>query len=109
MEEIMEKIVQIATTCDNREVLERLGRGLVEKRLVACAQLMGPVQSVYRWKGQVEESREWLLLMKSKGSLTERVEMGIRQEHPYEVPEIIVTDIVGGLAQYLDWVAEETE
>jgi periplasmic divalent cation tolerance protein len=104
----MENIIQIVTTADNRSILEKIGRNLVEKRLIACAQILGPIQSIYRWKGTVENANEWLLLMKSKASLYPAIEEEIRRQHPYELPEIIAIDIDKGLAGYLDWIANET-
>lgn len=105
----MEKIIQIVTTADNRDIIENIGRDLVEKRLIACAQIIGPIQSIYRWKGTVENTDEWLLLMKSKASLYPAIEEEIRRQHPYELPEIIATNIDAGLAGYMDWVAGETK
>ena len=105
----MEKIIQIITTADDRSIIEKIGRDLVERRLVACAQILGPIQSIYRWKGAVEDASEWLLLMKSKASLYPAIEEEIRQQHPYELPEIIAINIDEGLAGYLDWVAGETK
>jgi periplasmic divalent cation tolerance protein len=105
----MEEIIQIVTTADDRSVIEKIGRDLVERRLVACAQILGPIQSIYRWKGAVEDTNEWLLLMKSKASLYPGIEEEIRRQHPYEVPEIIAISIDKGLTGYLDWVAYETK
>jgi periplasmic divalent cation tolerance protein len=105
----MEKIVQIITTADNRSIIENIGRDLVEKRLIACAQILGPIQSIYRWKGNVKDANEWLLLMKSKASLYSAIEEEIRRQHPYELPEIIAINIDKGLAGYLDWVANGTK
>jgi periplasmic divalent cation tolerance protein len=105
----MEKIIQITTTADNRNIIENIGRDLVEKRLIACAQILGPIQSIYRWKGNVEDANEWLLLMKSKASLYPAIEEEIRRQHPYELPEILVTNIDKGLAGYIHWVANETK
>ena len=105
----MERVIQIVTTGDDRGVIEKIGRNLVEKRLVACAQILGPIQSIYRWKGAVENASEWLLLMKSKASLYPSIEKEIQCQHPYELPEIIATDIDKGLAGYMDWVVSETQ
>jgi periplasmic divalent cation tolerance protein len=104
----MERIIQITTTSNDRDLIEKIGRDLVKKRLVACAQISGPVQSIYQWKGVVEEAEEWFLFMKSKNSLYPAIEEEIRRQHSYELPEIIVTDIEKGLTGYLDWVVKET-
>jgi periplasmic divalent cation tolerance protein len=105
----MKGIIQIVTTADDRSIIEKIGRDLVEKRLVACVQILGPIQSIYRWQGAVEDTNEWLLLMKSKASLYPFIEEEIRRQHPYEVPEIIAISIEEGLAGYLNWVAGETK
>jgi periplasmic divalent cation tolerance protein len=105
----MDKIIQIITTADDKRIIEKIGRDLVERKLVACAQILGPIQSIYRWKGAVEDASEWLLLMKSKASLYPAIEEEIRQQHPYELPEIIAINIDEGLADYLGWVAGETK
>jgi periplasmic divalent cation tolerance protein len=105
----MEETIQIVTTADDRNIVEKIGRDLVEKKLVACAQILGPTQSIYRWKGNVENASEWLLLMKSKASLYPAIEEEILRQHPYELPEIIAINIDKGHMGYLDWVASETK
>ncbi len=105
----MEKMIQIITTGDDREIIEKIGKDLVEKKLIACAQILGPIRSIYRWKGVVENTSEWLLLMKSKASLYPAIEKEIQQQHPYELPEIIATNIDTGLAGYMDWLGNETK
>lgn len=105
----MEEIIQIVTTADDRSIIEKIGRDLVERRLIACAQILGPIQSIYRWKGTVEDASEWLLLMKSKASLYPVIEEEIRRQHPYELPEIIAINIDKGHTGYLNWVASETK
>ena len=104
----MEDTLQIITTADKKDVIEKIGRDLVEKRLVACAQILGPIQSIYRWKGVMENADEWLLFMKSRASLYPAIESEIKRQHPYEVPEIIALPIKSGLAGYLGWIMEET-
>jgi len=75
----MPEIVQIVTTIDDREAAGRLGRRLVEERLVACCQVVGPIRSIYRWKGTVEETDEWYCVMKTRPSLYRQVEEAIRR------------------------------
>ncbi len=105
----MEKVIQIVTTASDRKIIEKIGRELIEKRLIACAQIVGPIQSIYRWKGKVEDTNEWLLLMKSRESLYSAIEAEFKRLHPYEIPEIIATSIERGLPEYMDWVTKETE
>jgi periplasmic divalent cation tolerance protein len=104
----MPDIIQIVTTIDDREAAERLGRSLVDRRLVACCQVVGPIRSIYRWKGKVEETDEWYCVMKTRATLYERVEEAIRGLHPYEVPEIVATAVSRVLPGYAGWVDAET-
>jgi periplasmic divalent cation tolerance protein len=104
----VEPIIQVATAVDSRDGAVTIGRHLVECRLAACAQVSGPIKSVYWWKGAMEEAEEWLCTVKSRKSLYGAIEMEIRKIHPYEVPEIVAVDIDGALPEYVLWVAEET-
>jgi len=104
----MEPIITITTTVDNREVLEKMGRHLLAERLVACIQVVGPIKSLYRWKGDIEEADEWLGIMKSRKSLYAQVEAAIRSLHPYEVPEIVAVELTGVFPGYDSWVRDET-
>jgi periplasmic divalent cation tolerance protein len=84
-----------------------LAHALVERRLAACVQIM-PVKSVYTWEGRVTEDEEQLMFIKTRSSLFGDVSEFIRDNHPYEVPEVIRVDISGGLESYLDWIAGVT-
>ena len=103
------RMIQVQTTIDDRERAESIAGVLLQKRLAACVQIIGPVKSLYRWKGAVETSGEWALLIKTRASLYRKVERAIRENHPYEVPEIIALPIVRGGRDYLDWIAENTK
>ncbi|HET6633623.1 MAG TPA: divalent-cation tolerance protein CutA [Streptomyces sp.] len=105
----MPEIVTVLTTVDSAEEAERLARGLVEQRLAACVQVGGPVTSYYRWEGAVQADREWQLLCKTRADRYPALEAHLRREHPYDVPEIIATPLVGGHTDYLRWVARETD
>jgi periplasmic divalent cation tolerance protein len=105
---VMEEALHITTTADKKEVAERIGKSLVEKRLASCAQIMGPIKSIYWWKGKVEEAEEWLCVIKSRGSLYEEVEREIRRLHTYELPEIVAIRIDGALPAYMQWILDET-
>jgi periplasmic divalent cation tolerance protein len=104
----MEPIITITTTTDKKEVLEEMGRSLLKQRLIACIQVVGPIKSLYWWKGNVEEASEWLGIMKSRKSLYPRVEAQIRILHAYEVPEIVAIEASDVLPAYGDWVRTET-
>ncbi|MEV6109403.1 divalent-cation tolerance protein CutA, partial [Streptomyces sp. NPDC051940] len=95
------------TTSDEREA-QHLARGAVERRLAACAQVGGPVTSVYRWQGAVDTAREWQVVFKTVRDRYPALEAYLREAHSYDTPEIIATEIAGGSPEYLAWVAAET-
>ena len=104
----MEPIITITTTTDDREALEKIGRHLLTQRLIACIQIVGPVKSIYWWKGAMEEASEWLGIMKSRKSLYTQVEAEIRRLHAYEVPEIAAAELGQVFPAYENWVRAET-
>jgi len=103
----MVEYLQVLTTTATKQDAERIATELVAERLAACVQVVGPITSVYRWQGEMENSQEWLCLAKTTRQRYEAVEIAIRRLHPYDVPEVIATPIVAGSAAYLDWVADE--
>jgi periplasmic divalent cation tolerance protein len=96
--------ILVSTTCASAEEAQRLARMLVEERLAACVQIVPHVRSVYRWRGAVEESDEWLLLIKSRRDLFENMQRRLRAAHSYELPEIVALAVVDGEPDYLSWV-----
>lgn len=102
-----EKYIQIITTTDKKADAEKIARELVEQRLAGCVQILGPMASVYWWKGKVETAEEWLCLIKSKMDQYEKLEKTIKNMHPYETPEIIAMPIVAGSKGYLEWLNNE--
>jgi len=104
----MTDAVQIITTLDSEGKAQEIARALVEKRLAACVQMAGPIQSTFRWKGAIETAGEWLCIIKTRAELYDKVEAAIREMHTYETPEIIALPIVAGSAAYLDWLRHET-
>ena len=101
--------IQILTTVGSEEEAERIAAALVERRLAACVQVIGPISSHYRWQGEVERSQEWLCLVKTEASRYPEVEAAIAELHSYDQPEIIATPIVAGSAGYLDWIARSVK
>lgn len=99
----------ILSTTGSREEAEKLGRALVERKLAACVNIVGPIHSVYRWKGAVESSEEFLLIIKTTAVAYERVRDVIRLLHSYELPECVQLSIEDGLPKYLEWIAESVE
>ena len=100
----MTDCVQVLTTAGSEKEAGRIAEVLVERRLAACVQVVGPITSRYRWEGAVEEEREWQCLAKTTRDAYEAVEAAIREVHSYDEPEIIATPIVAGSAGYLAWV-----
>jgi periplasmic divalent cation tolerance protein len=100
--------VQVFTTVEKREDADRIALTVVQKRAAACSQVLGPIRSTYWWKGKVEETGEWLCVMKTRRDLFPALEEEIKRLHPYEVPEIVALPIVAGSAPYLQWIDEET-
>ena len=94
------------TTVGSEEDAERISVALVERRLAACVQTVGPIASRYRWQGEVETAAEWQCLAKTEARRYPEVEAAIRELHPYDEPEILATPIVAGSAGYLAWVSE---
>ena len=99
--------IQVITTTEKMEDAERIARALLEKRLVACVQIIGPMVSTYWWNGRIETAGEYLCLMKTREDLYAEVEKTIKGLHPYEVPEIVALDIVKGQEDYLEWLRNE--
>jgi periplasmic divalent cation tolerance protein len=92
-------------TTANEADAAAIGRALVEERLAACANLIGPIRSIYRWRDAVEDASEHLLLIKTRASLFPALQARVRRLHPYEVPEIVAVEIKQGSPPYLDWLA----
>ncbi|HEX6153621.1 MAG TPA: divalent-cation tolerance protein CutA [Solirubrobacterales bacterium] len=104
----MTECVQVLTTAGSEEEARRIAEVLVERRLAACVQVVGPVVSRYRWQGAIEEGQEWQCLVKTTRAAYEGVEAAIREVHAYDEPEIIATPIVAGSAGYLAWIEENS-
>jgi len=98
----------IIATFPDREAAKKIARLLVEKQLAACVQMF-PIESVYRWKGEICEDSEIALFIKSRAALFADIANTIKELHPYEVSEIILLPIADGLPEYLGWIGECTE
>jgi periplasmic divalent cation tolerance protein len=101
--------IQVQTTVAEQADAERIAAALVAKRLAACVQVSGPIESTYRWKGQIETSQEWICTIKTTRKAFRAVEQAIRKLHSYERPEIIALPLCGGSDAYLQWVADSVE
>ena len=98
-----DKIV-VLTTCDSEKDAEKLAHNLVEQHLAACVNILPKGRSVYRWEAKIEDTAEWLVLIKSRRDLFAVLRAEIQKVHTYEVPEIIALPIVDGAEPYLEWL-----
>jgi len=96
----------VLTTAGSREEAQKIAQALVERRLAACVNIVGPMDSVYRWKGVVESAREFLLLIKTTAATFPAVRAALQELHSYELPECILLDIEDGSPDYLSWIAD---
>ena len=103
-----DKIVILVTAGSLRES-KKIARRLVEQRLAACVNILPPIQSLYRWKGKLNEDREFLILIKSSRELFEEIKATVITLHSYTTPEVICLPIVDGSADYLQWITDSIE
>lgn len=96
--------LQVFISVSSKSEIEKITKILLEKNLVACVQVLGPMESTYKWKGKIEKAKEWLCILKTKQSLYQKVEEEIKNIHSYEVPEIVAVPITKGSEDYLNWV-----
>jgi periplasmic divalent cation tolerance protein len=101
---VTDKLVVLVTTSTLKEA-RKIALALVKSGLAACVNVTGPLESVYRWQGSIERSRERLLLIKTSRDLFPEVEATIRKLHSYVTPEMICLPIIDGSRDYLDWLA----
>jgi len=100
--------VVVLSACGSAEEAKRLASSLVESRLAACVNILPGAHSIYRWKGVVEEADEWILVIKTRRALIERLIAELQQLHSYELPEVLALPAVDGLDRYLAWIDEQT-
>lgn len=105
----MSEIVTIFITAGTKEEGERIAKSLVEERLAACANVVSPMRSIYRWKGEICDEEEALLIIKSTKARLQDLIRRVQNLHSYETPEIIALPVIQGSEEYLKWVQEETE
>jgi periplasmic divalent cation tolerance protein len=96
----------VLTTCGTAEEARRIARELIERRLAACVNIVPQIESVYRWKGEIESATEWLLIVKTTADACERLRYALVKLHSYDVPECIEIAIEDGSAPYLGWIGE---
>ncbi len=96
----------VLTTAGSEEEARKIARALVDRRLAACVNVVPQITSIYRWQGNVEEAREWLLIVKTTAAAFGQVRHAIAELHSYEVPECVCLAIEDGLPDYLEWIAD---
>ena len=101
-------VAVIYTTIDDIQNARRMAKTLVEEQLVACVNIIPKIESVYRWKGKIENAEEIVLICKTVDQNVKKTIQRIKMLHKYDVPDIIVLPIIGGLKDYLDYIANET-
>jgi len=101
----MKNIVVFMTTVTKQEA-QKIVRSLLDKHLIACANILGPVESQFWWQGKIDKAKEFLVLMKSDEKLFEQLSKAIKDLHSYKVPEILALPIINGWSPYLEWLNE---
>lgn len=104
----MARYMVVFITVDSKKAADRITNVLIEKKLAACVSSVPRVVSVYRWKGRVERAKEILLVAKTRTSLVGKLISEVKNNHPYEVPEIISIPIGRSNPDYLNWIEKET-
>lgn len=101
------KYIQVSTTVGKKVDAQRIAKLLCDKKLAACVHVVWPIESTYRWKGKLEKTKEWLCIAKTTARHCKAVEKAIKEVHSYDLPDIIVTPIVGGSKEYLGWISKQ--
>jgi periplasmic divalent cation tolerance protein len=104
--ETAEKFLVVLSTAPSMEEGRRIARELLDRRLVACVNLVPGVESLYRWEGKLEQSAEVLLIMKTAREREPHLQQAIQEIHGYAVPEALSLEVHGGLPLYLNWIGE---
>jgi len=94
----------VLVTTANKQEAEKIANHLLNDKLIACANIFGPVTSLFQWSGNVNHAEEYLMVMKSKKDLFERLTEAVKTIHSYEVPEILAFQVTDGSRTYLDWL-----
>ncbi len=97
-------VVEITTTLPSIESARTVAHELLSQRLVACVQILGPIESHYRWQDAIEQAQEWKLFIKTSSTRTQQTIEKIQSSHPYDVPEILVFKSVDSTQLYETWI-----
>jgi periplasmic divalent cation tolerance protein len=102
----MTDYLQVITTVDDKNAADRIAEYVLEQQLAACVQI-STCRSIYRWQGKVNKADEYLCIIKSRTQLYSELEKAIKHIHPYDVPEILATQVSSGNREYLEWLDQE--
>jgi len=94
----------VLVTAKDKKEANTIARGLLEAKLIACANIINGVESLFWWQGKIDSSKEVLLILKTKKTLFKKVISKVKSLHSYQTPEIIALNIVAGNKDYLDWI-----
>jgi periplasmic divalent cation tolerance protein len=101
--------IVVFVTCGSEDEALKIARTLVEERLAACANMVSPLRSIYRWEGKIWDEKEWLLIIKTQQFRFEDLAKRVKALHSYSVPEIIALPITESSPAYLNWIEENTK
>ena len=101
-------VAVIYSTIDNIQDARRIATTLVEEQLVACVNIIPKVESIYKWKGKIENAEEIVIIAKTTDQNVKKTIQRLKELHSYEVPDIVVLPVIGGLKDYLDYITNET-
>ena len=100
--------IVVLTTLASAEEAVTLVRTLLERRLIACGNILPGVRSLYRWEGKVADEREVIVILKTRRVRLDALELAFGELHPYKVPELLALPVSAGLHKYLEWIDDET-
>ncbi len=98
----------VAVTFDDEGVAAKVAKTIIQERLAACAQTEGPITSTYWWEDEVQTDKEWRVDFKTRTALLDKLTARVVEEHPYDVPQVIASPLIGGLDAFFQWIRDET-
>ena len=105
----MSNHIVIYITTGSISEAKKIGRTLVEEKLVACSNIISPIRSIYSWQGEICDDKEALMVLKTRKKLFKQIVKRVEELHSYDLPEIIAMPIIEGSEKYLSWINEETK
>lgn len=100
------RLIEVRISAPDADTAQALATGLVDRHLAACVQILGPMTSVYSWKGETHQALEWLMLAKTTAELFDSVCEEVKAQHPYDVPEVVAVTVRHALGEYGAWVRD---